>query len=130
MIIKVSAIYLVTNGHNILYCASVVDKIICPKDVCSVMSNFLWPYGLLPTSLLYPWNFPGKNTGVRCYFLLLEIFPTQGSNPCLLCLPALAGGFFTTRATWKVLKTSTSQSSEPVNMMSHVVKRDLAEGCD
>ena len=46
MIIKVSAIYLVTNGHNILYCASVVDKIMCPKDVCSVISNFFWPYGL------------------------------------------------------------------------------------
>ena len=27
------------------------------------------------------------------------IFPTQGLNPCLLHLPALAGGFFTTRAT-------------------------------
>ena len=25
-----------------------------------------------------------------------EIFPTQGLNPCLLCLPALAGRFFTT----------------------------------
>ena len=45
-IIKVSAIYLVTNGHNIFYCAYVVDKIMCPKDVCSVMFNFLWPYGL------------------------------------------------------------------------------------
>ena len=27
---------------------------------------------------------PGKNTG--CHFLLHEIFSTQGSNPCLLCL--------------------------------------------
>ena len=25
-------------------------------------------------------NFPGKNTGVGSYFLLQEIFPTQGSN--------------------------------------------------
>ena len=29
-------------------------------------------------------DFPGKNTGVGCHFLLQEIFPTQGSNPCLL----------------------------------------------
>ena len=29
---------------------------------------------------------PGKNTGVRCHALLQGIFPTQGSNPCLLCL--------------------------------------------
>ena len=29
-------------------------------------------------------GFPGKNTGVGCYFLLLGIFPTQGPNSCLL----------------------------------------------
>ena len=28
--------------------------------------------------------FPGKNTGVGYHFLLQRIFPTQGSNPCLL----------------------------------------------
>ena len=27
---------------------------------------------------------PGKNTGVSCYALLQGIFPTQGSNRCLL----------------------------------------------
>ena len=31
--------------------------------------------------LLRPWDFPGKNTGVGCHFLLQGIFPTQGSNP-------------------------------------------------
>ena len=36
--------------------------------------------------LLGPWDFPGKNTGVGCLFLLQGIFPTQGSNPHLLCL--------------------------------------------
>jgi len=35
---------------------------------------------LCPT-LLYPWDFPGKNTGVGCHFLLQEIFPIQGLNP-------------------------------------------------
>ena len=39
-----------------------------------------------PTRLLCPWNFPGKNTGVGCHFLLVGIFLTQGSNPYLLCL--------------------------------------------
>ena len=29
-------------------------------------------------SLLCQWNFPGKNTGVGCYFLLQGIFLTQG----------------------------------------------------
>ena len=30
--------------------------------------------------LLCPWDFPGKDTGVGCHFLLQGIFPTQGSN--------------------------------------------------
>ena len=34
--------------------------------------------------LLYPWDSPGKNTRVGCHALLYEIFPTQGSNSCLL----------------------------------------------
>ena len=34
--------------------------------------------------LLCPWDFPGKNTGVGCHFLLKGIFLTQGSNPRLL----------------------------------------------
>jgi len=37
-----------------------------------------------PTRLLCPWNSPGKNTGMGCHFLLQRIFPTQGSNLCLL----------------------------------------------
>ena len=31
-----------------------------------------------------PWDFPGKNTGVGCHFLLQGIFLTQGSNLGLL----------------------------------------------
>ena len=38
------------------------------------------------TWLLCPWNFPGKNTGVGCHFLLQGIFPTPGSHLCLLHL--------------------------------------------
>ena len=33
--------------------------------------------------LLCPWNFPYKNTGVGCHFLLQGIFPTQVLIPCL-----------------------------------------------
>ena len=46
-------------------------------------------------------DFPGKNTGVGCHFLLQGISLTQGLNSCLLHLPALAGEFFTTSATWE-----------------------------
>ena len=43
--------------------------------------------------------------GVACHALLHRIFPTQGLNLHLLCLlsPTLAGGFFTTSATWEAL---------------------------
>ena len=44
-------------------------------------------HGLWPVRLLCPWDSPGKNTGVGCRFLLQGIFPTQGSNLCLLRLP-------------------------------------------
>ena len=37
--------------------------------------------------LLCPWDFPGKNAGVGCHFLLQGICPTQESNPHLSCLP-------------------------------------------
>ena len=40
---------------------------------CSVVSSCLWPHGLYPSRLLCPWNFPGKNTGVSCHFLLQGI---------------------------------------------------------
>ena len=36
--------------------------------------------------LLCPWEFSGKSTRVGCHLLLQGIFPTQGLNPCLLCL--------------------------------------------
>ena len=49
----------------------------------SVVSDTLRPHGLQPTRLLHPWDFPGKNTGVGCHFLLQGIFLTQGSNPGL-----------------------------------------------
>ena len=51
----------------------------------SVMSDSLRPHGA-PGRLLSPWSFQGKNSRVGCHFLLQEIFPTQGSNPCLLYL--------------------------------------------
>ena len=38
----------------------------------------------LPARLFCPWDFPGKNTGVDCHFLLQGIFLTQGLNTHLL----------------------------------------------
>ena len=44
------------------------------------------PHGPWPTRLLCPWDSPDKNTRVGCHFLHHGIFPTQRSNPSLLCL--------------------------------------------
>ena len=41
------------------------------------------PMNYSPPALL-PQDFPGKNTGVGCHFLLQGILLTQGSSPCLL----------------------------------------------
>ena len=46
------------------------------SSLCSVLSKSLWTHGLQPIQSLYPWNFPGRNTGVGCYSLLQGLFPT------------------------------------------------------
>ena len=56
----------------------------CVHTSCSVVSDSLRPRGLQPARLFCPWDSPVKNTGVVCCALLQGIFPTQGSNPCLL----------------------------------------------
>ena len=38
----------------------------------SVKSDSSRPYGLQPTRLLHPWDFPGKSTGVGCHCLLRQ----------------------------------------------------------
>ena len=38
--------------------------------VASVVSNSVRPHRRQPTRLPLPWDSPGKNTGVGCYFLL------------------------------------------------------------
>ena len=50
----------------------------------SVISDSWRSYGLQPSRFLCPWDFPGKNTGVGCHFLLQGIFLTQGLNQHLL----------------------------------------------
>ena len=62
----------------------------------SIVFHSLRPYGLKPDRLLCSWDFPGKNTGVDCPFLLQGIFQTQGWNQGLLqLLPWQADSFIT-----------------------------------
>ena len=44
---------------------------------------------------LCPWDFPGKNPGVSCHFLLWGNLPDPGIKPMSPASSALAGGFFT-----------------------------------
>ena len=61
---------------------------------------FVTPW-TISSRLLCPQDFPGKNSGVGFHFLQQVIFPTQGSNLCLLHLLHWAGGFFTNCTTWE-----------------------------
>ena len=58
--------------------------LLCCCVLTKLCLTLLRPHRLQPTSLLRPRDFPGKNTGLGCHFLLQGIFPTQGWNPHLL----------------------------------------------
>ena len=73
--------YINNKGEQInIPCRMCVCVCVCVcMYACSVVSYSLQPYGL-------PWNFPDKNSGGDCHFLVLGIFPTQGWNQCFLSL--------------------------------------------
>ena len=50
---------------------------VCVLSCFSRVQLFVTPWA---ARLLCPWDFPGKNTGVGCHFLIQGIFPIQGSN--------------------------------------------------
>ena len=61
-------------------------KVKSEREVAQSCPTLLQPHGLQPTRLFRPWDFPGKNTGVGCHFLLQGIFPTQRLNLHFFCL--------------------------------------------
>ena len=63
------------------------------------------PMNCSPSGSSFHGDSPGQNTGVGCHALLQGIFPKQGSNPQSLMSRSLAGGFFTTSATWEAHST-------------------------
>ena len=54
----------------------------CPY--LSQVQLFVTSWTIQGASFLCPWNFPNKNSGVGCHFLLQGIFQTHASNPDLL----------------------------------------------
>ena len=94
MKVYITALFTTANKWKQLKCLSTDEQIKCGISIqwninscCLVAKScmtLLQPHGLWPTRLLCPWDFPGKNTGVGCHFLLQGIFLTQGSNPGVL----------------------------------------------
>ena len=66
---------------------------------CLVMSDSLQSHQQQPARLLFPWNFPGKNTEMGCHFLLQAIFQPRGQIH--ICISCTDGRFFTTSTTWE-----------------------------
>ena len=58
----------------------------CVLSCLSHVLLFCNPIDCSPTIKILLSNEFSKKIGVGCHFILQEIFPTQGSNPCLLCL--------------------------------------------
>ena len=85
-----------------MYCVCAKSLQLCPT-VCD-------PIDCSPPSSSVHRDIPGKNTGVGCHALLQGIFPTQGLNPHLLVLPALAGGFFPSEVPGKCLHCIAAKS--------------------
>ena len=68
------------DGMAVLYKYPVLDCVCSFTQSCLTLRS----HELQPARLLCPWDFPGKNTGVGCHFILQGIFPTQALNPLLL----------------------------------------------
>ena len=83
---KLYQVWVIKVCENYYSPATYPEVIICLSVSVShsVMPDSLRPHGLQPTRLLCPWDFPGKDTGVGCHFLLQGIFPAEGLNPGLL----------------------------------------------
>jgi len=58
----------------------------CCCCVASVVSNSVRPHKRQPTRLRHPWDFPGKNTGVGCHFLLQRMKVKSESEVAQSCL--------------------------------------------
>ena len=85
-------IYILCHPTAAYKCCTAYSSCACMLSHFSRVRLFatLWT---VTARLLCPWDSPGKNTGVGCHTLLQGIFPTQGSNLCLLHLVHWQAGF-------------------------------------
>ena len=91
-------------------------------EVASVMSNSVRPHRQQPTRLPCSWDSPGKNTGVRCHFLLqyagqeASIKTEHGATDCFqvgkrLCQGCILSCLFNLHAQFSSVQSSPSVMS-------------------
>ena len=61
-------------AHHNQHLVQPINNVCLAAQLCPTLVQ---PHRLQPARLLCPWDFPGKNTGVGCHFLLQGIFPTR-----------------------------------------------------
>ena len=61
----------------------------CCCQVTSVVSDPVRPHKWQPARLHHPWDFPGKNTGVGCHFLL-QCMKVKGESEVAQSCPTLS----------------------------------------
>ena len=89
------------------------------------MSDSYWPHRLYPTQLLCPWNFPGKNPGVGCHFLLQGV--SQPRHRTFISCSCLAGRFFTTESPGNTLCMQTFYES--INEEQSLQQKSVDTNC-
>ena len=89
------------------------------------MCDSLKPHGPQPARLLYPWDFPGKNTISDLSLPSPGDLPGPRIKPTSLLSPALAVGFFTTNTIWKTLFFHLSHSDEGFSFPGDSVVKNL-----
>ena len=74
--------------YSLLFTKIRVTLCVHPKSL--QLCSTLQPYGLKPTRLLCPWDFPGKDPGVGSHALIQGNLPDPGIKPVSLRSLALA----------------------------------------
>ena len=78
---------LLQSGTFSLVNSDILCILVCMRakspQSCPILCD---PMDCSPPGPFCPWDSQGKNTGMGCHAYLWGIFPTQGSNPYLLCL--------------------------------------------
>ena len=82
-------------------------------------------HGLQPARFLCPWNFPGKNSGVGCHFLLQGIFPSRTLTHGSCCSPLQAGSLLLSHGGSPINKSDIFYNRRDKNAISFVIENSL-----